>query len=237
MKRLVAIALVLAAAVLPASAQRGGSRGGFSGRGLSGASRPSFGGNSNFSHYSSGISRRPIASANSRSSFYPGSRLPIGRPVRSRYPIRRGTPVRGLAYGFPGAVSYVGYPFLNTPFDAGYDPGYAESPPIPYAAPAPDPAYGYSFPQDQPPPYQAEQQRPAAVVRSANVPEPVATTLIFKDGRAPEKIHNYLTTRSTLTVIDGPRHHDIPVADLDIPATVQANRDAGSGFQLPADPR
>jgi hypothetical protein len=59
-------------------------------------------------------------------------------------------------------------------------------------------------------------------------------TLIFKDGRPPEQIQNYLATRSTLTVIDGRHHHDIPLADLNIPATIKANRETGVGFQLPS---
>jgi hypothetical protein len=120
------------------------------------------------------------------------------------------------------------------------DTGYDEAPTVPYASPAPDStAYGYTLPQDQPP-YESEPQAPATivrpVVRPTTRPEPApatATTLIFKDGRTPETIGNYIATRSTVTVIDGQRHHDIPVADLDIPATMKANRDAGTGFQLP----
>jgi hypothetical protein len=245
MKRLVAIALFLTAAAIPASAQRGGSRGGFSGRGASSA--PAFHGSPSFSH-SSGISRAPMSMArpafNARPSFYSANRYPGNRyPAGSRYPIRRGFPSRGIGYGYPSGISYVPYPFLDTPFDGDYDPGYDESP-VPYASAEPDPAFGYTQPEDQP--YEPQPQPSAEIVRPATRPEimahpepapAAATTLIFKDGRAPENIHNYIATRSTVTVIDGPRHHDIPVADLDLPATMKANRESGAGFALPGAPR
>jgi hypothetical protein len=57
-------------------------------------------------------------------------------------------------------------------------------------------------------------------------------TLIFKDGRPPEQIHNYILTRNTLYV--GERHHpEIPVDQLDLIATAQVNRDLGVDFHLP----
>jgi hypothetical protein len=59
-----------------------------------------------------------------------------------------------------------------------------------------------------------------------------AVTLVFKDGRAPEKIHNYALTRTTVYVTDG-RRREIPVAALDLAATEQVNRAAGVDFQLP----
>jgi hypothetical protein len=59
-----------------------------------------------------------------------------------------------------------------------------------------------------------------------------AVILIFKDGRPPEQIHNYIITRSTLFV--GEKHHpDIPLEDLDITATAKINEDAGITFHLP----
>jgi hypothetical protein len=59
-----------------------------------------------------------------------------------------------------------------------------------------------------------------------------AVTLVFKDGRAPEKIHNYALTRTTLYVTDG-RRREIPVASLDWAATEKVNRAAGVRFDLP----
>jgi hypothetical protein len=60
-------------------------------------------------------------------------------------------------------------------------------------------------------------------------------TLIFKDGRPPEQIHNYLLTRTTLYVGDVP-HRDIPTAQLDLAATAKVNHDAGVDFHLPVAP-
>jgi hypothetical protein len=158
-------------------------------------------------------------------SAFPGNRRPIGRPPA---PFRRFVPNRGIGfYGYPGAI---GYNYLDSSF---YDDStYDNSTPVPYV----DPNAGYSYEQSQPAPYQADEQPPAAVVRPQRQPEPppaAVTTLIFKDGRA-QKIQNYIASRTTVTVIDGQRHHDIAVDDLDIPATVKVNRDSGVGFQLPA---
>lgn len=63
-----------------------------------------------------------------------------------------------------------------------------------------------------------------------------AVTVVFKDGRPQEEIHNYALTRSTLYVLDQhPR--DIPVDEIDLQATEKVNRDAGVNFQLPGASR
>jgi len=59
-----------------------------------------------------------------------------------------------------------------------------------------------------------------------------AVTLIFKDGRPPQTIHNYVLTRTTLFVGDGQRR-TIPTSDLDLVATAKANQEAGVEFELP----
>jgi hypothetical protein len=57
-------------------------------------------------------------------------------------------------------------------------------------------------------------------------------TLVFKDGRPNEEIHNYMLTRTTLYV-QGERLREIAVADLDLAATEKVNREAGVDFRLP----
>ena len=79
--------------------------------------------------------------------------------------------------------------------------------------------------------------RRSSVARSSSVAQPSlydndAVTLIFKDGRAPEKIYNYALTRTTLYVTDAKRQ-EIPVAALDLAATEKVNRAAGVRFELP----
>jgi hypothetical protein len=59
-----------------------------------------------------------------------------------------------------------------------------------------------------------------------------AVTLVFKDGRPSQTIHNYALTRTTLYVTDG-RPREIPVEALDLAATEKANREAGVNFRLP----
>jgi hypothetical protein len=63
-----------------------------------------------------------------------------------------------------------------------------------------------------------------------------AVTIIFKDGRPAEQIHNYILTRSTLIVGDRQRR-EIPTDQLDLTATAKANQDAGVDFRLPDAPR
>jgi hypothetical protein len=57
-------------------------------------------------------------------------------------------------------------------------------------------------------------------------------TLIFKDGRAPEQVHNYVLTQTYIFVGDA-RGNTISLDKLDIPATEKANQDAGVDFRLP----
>jgi hypothetical protein len=73
---------------------------------------------------------------------------------------------------------------------------------------------------------------------SANraVPNQPAVTLVFKDGRPNQVIHNYLINGSTLTVWDQSAH-DISVEELNIEATRKINRDQGLDFFLPSASR
>jgi hypothetical protein len=108
--------------------------------------------------------------------------------------------------------------------DVNSDP-YAQAP-SPYANP------GGAGEEQQPGATQPASFRPA-YERPAPPPEPEeAVTLVFKDGRAPEQIHNYMLTRTTLYVQDEHRR-EIAVGDLDLDATRKANKDAGVEFQLP----
>jgi hypothetical protein len=66
-------------------------------------------------------------------------------------------------------------------------------------------------------------------------PEPQqAITVIFKSGRAPENIHNYLMNSRTLTDLDQQHYEQIPLNQIDVAATEQANRSRGLDFQVPS---
>jgi len=66
----------------------------------------------------------------------------------------------------------------------------------------------------------------------SNVQNPV--TLIFRDGRPPVQVYNYMATSTRLYVMDGNRC-SIPVTQLDLEATARVNRDAGIDFRVPVE--
>lgn len=230
MKRLAAVALIAVGVALPACAQRSTSRGNFSGHtgqafhGGFGASVPNrFAGSPRYTgNRSLGIARglqRGGAGNFSARPPYTGA-WRYRRPYLSPYRV-------GVPYGVPG---WIGPYFLAYPDAIGYDDSSAS----PDYAPE-----GYDA---QP----AEQGQPGPLVpyqptSGLSHPSPApdseeAVTLVFKDGRPPEQIHNYVLTRTTLYV--GDQHHrDIPTDQLDLAATAKVNHDAGVDFHLPDVPR
>jgi hypothetical protein len=109
---------------------------------------------------------------------------------------------------------------------APYDQGYGPPPRAPYA------------PGGYPPPPQSNEQSAAqsAAAQSDGLDHP-AVTLVFNDGRPPEKVNSYVLTGSSVFVAESGHQRVIPIADLDLPATVAQNRDAGVDFELPGGTR
>jgi len=144
---------------------------------------------------------------------------------------------------WPGWGLGWGYPYLPDYFDDSSDynaqsgSNYADSQPYPddgfYAEPADQP--GPEQPAYTPWPYSrpapSDPQLSTAPSSSALVSE-APVTVVFKDGRPSETIHNYLLTATTLSVLDQQRH-EIPVDQIDLAATAKANRNAGIEFSLP----
>lgn len=137
-----------------------------------------------------------------------------------------------------------GYPYLPNYWDSSDDydsqDGSNEAAAQQYPEYAPD---SYDEAPDQPEPEQPSYTpwpysqpapsapQPQSAPAAASVPE-APVTLVFKDGRPNEEIHNYLLTRTTLSVLD--RHRQvIPVDQLDLAATAKVNREAGVDFSLP----
>ena len=58
-------------------------------------------------------------------------------------------------------------------------------------------------------------------------------TVIFKNGRAPEKIGNYMVNSKTLTDLDQDHYEEIPIDQIDVAATEQSNRVHGLHFEVP----
>jgi len=141
---------------------------------------------------------------------------------------RRYVPGIGLASPYAYPLAYSDYGWL----DPGYlDPGYREA--VPYDQASAQPTYPDPSLQQQPEPVPPlADTRRYAPSRQPAPPEEEAVTLVFKDGRPSEQIHNYMLTRTMLYVRDQHRR-DIPVDQLDLAATEKANQSNGVEFALP----
>ena len=166
--------------------------------------------------------------------------------------IIRSYPYLNFGY-YPGAIYFPYDSFFDDSYD-NYDMTQQPAPApdssynypdnnFAYAQPAPEPDSSYAYPQPGPvspyiypaPGYSPYASQPAPTEPQMQyVPGSEDTvTLIYKDGRPPEQIQNYLATRTTLTILDNGRRREVPLADLDIPATMSANRQTGVDFELP----
>ena len=147
------------------------------------------------------------------------------------------TPYYGAGYPYGGSAwidtndpGYWDSGLYGSPFDSG------NSSSAPAVAPVSTYPGGYGPPIEQ---AQTTPDRSFRPVYQRPEPEPApenAVTLVFKDGRPNQEIHNYLLTRTTLYVQEQ-RTHEIAVADLDLAATEKANREAGVDFRLPDSSR
>ena len=133
-------------------------------------------------------------------------------------------------YGYGGY--YPGY------YDTGNQaPGYEQQPddqppvqvivmPAQPAPPAPAASSSYASPQPQ-------REPEAGPEETSSAPDIAPTLLVFKDGHQQE-VRNYAIVGQTLYVLEAFSSHKIPLADLDLKATVKANDDRGLEFVLPA---
>lgn len=90
----------------------------------------------------------------------------------------------------------------------------------------------------QAPAADARMPRPAygrSTDSSAVAEQPI--TVIFKNGRTPETMQNYMMNSRALTDLDQQHYEQIPLDQIDIAATEQANRTRGLDFQVPAASR
>ena len=262
MRRIATVALIVVWGLLSACAQRTAPRsgasyhtpstahGGFNGSALSrsGSASGRFAGTPHFpaGSFSNGVhaSQRGVREHSGARPPYPDSR-------HRRMPYR-GEYRRGYSYGYlgyPGLVSpfllgnpgsyYNAYPDSSSNDDGQVAPDYAQAPPDDaseeYDAqqadqgqpmpPAPSSRSTYRPPSSQPSAAQAPVQ-----------PGEQLVTLVFKDGRPREQIHNYILTRTALYVLDQD-HRQIPIDEFDLAATKKANQDSGVDFELPGASR
>lgn len=103
---------------------------------------------------------------------------------------------------------------------------------------APDPAYDETgvaplYPHPYP-----DQRAPYSGQSSAAAPAPFAPepplTVIFKSGRAPIKVQNYMMSAKVLTDLDREHYEQIPLDQIDLAQTERINIAAGVDFQIPA---
>ena len=141
-------------------------------------------------------------------------------------------------YGYPYVIDPGFYDWGDT--DSG-DSGSSEDDSSGYASPGngnsgydasaydqggPAPAYPATYPDEGfRPPYQP-QAAPAPAAIAAPLPnQPL--TVIFKDGRAPVRMQNYMMTATVLTDLDAQHYEQIPLDQVDEGATRQVNSAAG----------
>jgi len=129
----------------------------------------------------------------------------------------------GAGYGTPGAAPYGQYGGQYGDATMQY-PGYP-------AAPNNGAGEEYSqVPADASPAARAPY---TGQVQVSSLPTPQqAVKLIFKDGRSPEQIRNYMLTSTTLTVLDQ-KYREIPLDQIDLAATRQSNLADGIDFRVP----
>jgi hypothetical protein len=155
--------------------------------------------------------------------------------------------------------NWPGYPYLIDPnfYNLGlYDWGdsdnsaYDSSQPGSYEPDqAPGSSVSGSYESDQngpaplyPPPYPGEGYGPpspqlAAAAPSAPSASAQPLTVIFKSGRAPIEVRNYLMTAKILTDLDSEHYEQIPLDQIDLAATKRFNSFAGVEFQVPGPSR
>jgi hypothetical protein len=165
-----------------------------------------------------------------------GARAPYRRNYQHRRPYVSpygSTVFYGISgYGVPGPyiLDYPdGYDYdaAGTPLDNGYQapdmlPPYPEQP---AQAPGVYPPAAGVYPQTS-----------SGSQLSSGLTSEDGVTLVFKDGRAPVQIHDYVLTRNVVYVWD--RHQRvIPIDQIDMVATAKANSDAGIDFELPETQR
>ena len=162
---------------------------------------------------------------------------------RDLFAARRRSFQNWYVYNYPTWLGY-GYPYLIDPGFYDWDDsdnsapdnsGYLQSDAAPYY-PAPYPDYSYAAPGETPPAGTPDQQRAAAELAAPSAPgQPL--TVIFKSGRDPVKMQNYMMTAKVLTDLDSRHYEQIPIDQIDVVATQWANSAVGVKFEIPGASR
>jgi len=156
---------------------------------------------------------------------------------------------RSFGYGYPAwyGYSYYPYPYVIDPGLYDWSTGDTDDTQGNYTyAPNSDAGAdaGPDYPSDpgplagnayaEAPPASSIPRRPNPV-SAASEEEPL--TVFFKDGRNPEKMRNYILNSRSLTDLDRNHYQQIPLDQIDVAATEQANRAHGLDFEVPGTSR
>lgn len=139
------------------------------------------------------------------------------------------------AYGYPYVIDPGFYDWDDSDSSASDNSVYDQSDAAPY------PDYGYGAPGEAPEegfPAESAQgpQRAAAGLNSGPAAPSTpgqALTVIFKSGRTPVKMQNYMMTAKVLTDLDSRHYEQIPIDQIDVSATQWANSAVGVRFEIP----
>jgi len=171
-------------------------------------------------------------SAQNRAQNRPSTRGSVSN--RDLFAARRRSFHNWYVYNYPTWPGY-GYPYLLDPgfydWDDSDDSGYLQNDAAPYD-PAVYPDYGYGAPSEIPPASAQGQPRAAAEPIAPSAPDQ-PLTVIFKSGRDPVKMQNYMMTAKVLTDLDSRHYEQIPINQIDIAATQWANSAVGVRFEIP----
>jgi hypothetical protein len=259
-------AIALLALAAPAFSQRGGMHAGSSGsRGFSG--RSGFSGHAGFStpgNFSrpaqpsrsgafGGTGIRGFGAPNDSGlrTPYRGNRFMAGRSSslarnaglsrnwgrgadrdRDRFNARRRSFLNWYTYDYPG---WLGYPYTIDP--GFFDWGDSDNSAYDQAGAAPDypaPEYPPFYPGED---YGRPGDEPAAAGPAFPAAPEQPLTVIFKSGRAPMKVQNYMMTATVLTDLDPQHYEQIPLDQIDQAETLRVNSAAGVEFQVPGASR
>ena len=141
-------------------------------------------------------------------------------------------------YGYPYVIDPGFYNWGNSD-----NPGSDQSSAAPeYPAPYQD--YGYGAAEEIPQgftgevsPWNSQGQQPSSAGATVSPTTEQPLTVIFKSGRAPVKMQNYMMTAKLLTNLDSQHYEQIPLDQIDFAATQRVNNGAGVGFQIPGATR
>lgn len=136
-----------------------------------------------------------------------------------------------IPYYYPADTSMYGYDYVGAGPDLYSGPPPGPNDPVLHMIVEQPPANPYG-----PPPDERSYAAPPAAAQPASTPAPEVkpgepTVLVFRNGKQQE-VTNYAIMGDTLYVFDKGKTR-IAMADLDIPATIQANDDRGMEFRVP----